>query len=74
MRAFISAPSAQMIMELSFVAIFAFLYALQISPAFWLAHKLATDEGTDSVLIMFLFFILPVTSQLGAGWITDRFF
>ena len=74
MWAFLSAFSAQMIMDLSLVAIFAFLYALQISPAFWLARKLATDEGADSLLIMSLFFILPVTSQMGASWITDSFF
>ena len=61
-------------MDLSLVAISAFLYALQISPAFWLTRKLATDEETDSVFIIFLFFILPVTSQLGASWITDGFF
>ena len=63
-----------MIMDLSLVAILAFLYALQIRPAFWLTRKLAMDEETDSVLIIFFFFILPVTSYLGASWITDGFF
>ena len=59
-------------MELSFFVSWAICYALQIKPAEWLINEFIKDKERDGVGIFVYLAVLPITSGLGAEWITDN--